>query len=93
MKDSVWPSILSVTTWCYDHVIVSAAAILCEPKEITVIQQEVYYLSFLPSYPECLNPAVGMSAFHFAQFHLQHHLNICFPMIGKSTLTTFIKGM
>lgn len=40
-------------------IIISVAGILCVPKEITMIQQEVSHLSSLACWPECINPAAA----------------------------------
>lgn len=55
--------------WVSLLIIIALAAILCVPKEITLIQQEVSHLSFLTCRPECINPAaVRMAALHLSGF-------------------------
>lgn len=67
------PFILYLTAFAF--IIISVAAILCVPKEITMIQQEVSHLSFMACWPECINPAAaaGMDgSFVFIQFSAHH---------------------
>lgn len=77
------PSFSTLPLWASLLIIISVAAILCVPKEITMIQQEVSHLSFPPCWPECINPAaVRMAAFVFIQFYAHHQrllLTFCLP--------------